>query len=488
MNLFKKFFIFHLFFLSLFADVNLSMDESVVKGKPFVFTLELSGSEIKIPNFSQIDGNSVQEISSSLSTTIINGKVSKLVKKSYSFIPTKDFIFPALTFEIDGKKYETQQKNIKLIKATKTQSSLYDLTIKTSKNDIFVGENFVLTLKLKFKKDLQLVGLALDKPTFKDFWYKQLDETKKYEDGDFYVIETNFLMSPLKEGKLQIDPLTLQMRVMDVNPRTYFPMAKDIDIYSNELNFDVKSLPNGVKIIGDFSFESSIDKQEIKKGDSIAFKIKISGSGNIDDISDIKLPLEDAIVYENKPEIKTEISSNKYIGSYEKVFSIVPNKSFTIPSINFEYFDKNENRVVIKQTKSYEIKVIDVDNSKEVKLEKQQIVQNNDISNKKEIIYETKDLSLIEKLSFFVLGIGVTLVFVYIYFYFKNYKQNKKEQSSPLLKRVKNSKTKDELIKILAIYLKIDLRLDELIFRLEKNEEFKTIKSEIIKILKELKI
>jgi len=95
---------------------------------------------------------------------------------------------------------------------------------------------------------------------------------------------------------------------------------------------------------------------------------------------------------------------------------------------------------------------------------------------------------LIEKLSFFVLGIGVTLVFVYIYFYFKNYKQNKKEQSSPLLKRVKNSKTKDELIKILAIYLKIDLRLDELIFRLEKNEEFKTIKSEIIKILKELKI
>jgi len=446
--------------------------------------LELSGSEIKIPNFSQIDGNSVQEISSSLSTTIINGKVSKLVKKSYSFIPTKDFIFPALTFEIDGKKYETQQKNIKLIKATKTQSSLYDLTIKTSKNDIFVGENFVLTLKLKFKKDLQLVGLALDKPTFKDFWYKQLDETKKYEDGDFYIIETNFLMSPLKEGKLQIDPLTLQMRVMDVNPRTYFLMAKDIDIYSNELNFDIKSLPNGVKIIGDFSLESSIDKQEIKKGDSIAFKIKISGSGNIDDISDIKLPLDDAIVYENKPEIKTEISNNKYIGSYEKVFSIVANKSFTVPSITFEYFDKEKEKIITKSTKSFDINVEKNSDKKEIFLEK---IEDNKILENKEVIIER--ISSKDKVIFFIFGMVFTILIFSIYLYINRYKNIKKEKITPLNKKVKNSQSKVELIKILVPYFKVNSKLDELIFSLEKDEnDFKTLKNEIQKILKELKL
>ena len=94
-----KFFIFvQLFLISLFADVKLNINEKITSGEAMIFSIEASGEEIKFPNLSTIDGNIVHEISSSMATTVINGNISKVIKKSFSFIPTKDFIFPSLVF------------------------------------------------------------------------------------------------------------------------------------------------------------------------------------------------------------------------------------------------------------------------------------------------------------------------------------------------------------------------------------------------------
>ena len=49
-------------------------------------------------------------------------------------------------------------------------------------------------------------------------------------------------------------------------------------------------------------------------------------------------------------------------------------------------------------------------------------------------------------------------------------------------------KNKDELLKILAVYLKIDVKLDAYIFELEKTKDIDSLKKEIIKTLKELKL
>ncbi|MGE3591243.1 MAG: hypothetical protein AB7G52_01950, partial [Arcobacter sp.] len=77
MKLIKIFFLFQFFILSLLANVNLYLNEKVILGEPLVFTIEISGEKVKFPDLSLIDGNVVQEISSSISTNIINGTVSK---------------------------------------------------------------------------------------------------------------------------------------------------------------------------------------------------------------------------------------------------------------------------------------------------------------------------------------------------------------------------------------------------------------------------
>ena len=63
-----------------------------------------------------------------------------------------------------------------------------------------------------------------------------------------------------------------------------------------------------------------------------------------------------------------------------------------------------------------------------------------------------------------------------------------KSKETPLLKRIKKTKTKGELLKILAVYIKIDSSLDKLIFKLEEQNDIKLIKKDIVKKIKEINL
>lgn len=476
----------------LFGNVKLSISSNtIIKNEAFIFAFELFGSDIKFPNLDLIEGNIVQENSSSTSTKIINGQVSKSLKKSYFFKPKKDFTLPSFEFIIDGKKYYTKEKKISVLEASKTKSDLFDFTIKTNNTDLYIGENFLLTMIFKYSKKLRIENIFLEKPSFNNFWHKQLDDSKNYEEDDFIVSEINFLMAPLKEGELEIEALKINASILENNSYSLFSQTTDKNIYSNKLKFNIKKPPNDIKIIGDFKIEASVNKEKIKKEEAVSYKLKISGNGNIDGIEDIKLPLEGFTIYENKPIIKNEIKDDKYRVEYEKVFSIIADKSFEIPSISFEYFNKDLNKLVKKQTQSFFIEVEEDEKNQASasileKEEKKQIKVRQTKEN--EIVKVIEKKSIKDRIIFFLFGLIVSLLIISLYYYVITSKRKKIEDSKPLIRRVKNTKTKEELIKILAIYIKYDSKLDQLIFNLEKTNNIKELKKEIIKTIKELKL
>ena len=487
MKIFKFIGLFFLFVSPLFGNVKLYFSSNtIVKNEAFVFVLEAYGNDITFPNISLIDGQSVQEIASSNATNIINGKVTKKIKKTYSFYPTKDFILPSFETLIDGKNYKTNEEKITIQKALKTQSNIFDFNIKTNNSDLYIGENFILTMVFKYKKDVDILDLTFDQPNFENFWYKQIDNSKKYEDGDFTVFEIKFLMFALKKGIQKIEPLGINAQIMDNNSYSVFSSTRNKKIYSNELEFDIKSLPDNINLIGNFDISASVDKLIVKKGEAVSFKLNIKGKGNIDDLPDIKLPIDDVTIYENKPLVRTQTSNNEYSGEWEKVYSIITNKSFTIPSIKIDYFDKNLSKTISKQTDIFNIEVLDEEIKKEVVLEKAEDIVL-PIETPKEIIKVVEKTSTLDRIIFFFLGVVFSLLIISLYYYVITSKREKQEDK-PLVKKVKESKTKEELLKILAVYLKIDAKLDLLIFELEKTQDINSLKKEIIKILKELKL
>ncbi|MGM0519238.1 MAG: hypothetical protein ACQERD_06325 [Campylobacterota bacterium] len=92
------------------------------------------------------------------------------------------------------------------------------------------------------------------------------------------------------------------------------------------------------------------------------------------------------------------------------------------------------------------------------------------------------------KLFYFFTGVIVTLLILSLIYYVIKTIQNRKLESKPLIKRVKFSKNKDELLKIISVYININQDLDRLIFELEKTEDFSKVKKDIINVLKKIDI
>ncbi len=487
----KKFIIiliFVLFNVTVFANVILHAPNTFVKGEAYIFKFEVIGKSIEFPNFNKIDGFIVQDLGTSRSLQIINGNYTEKLSKTYKIEPTKDFIIPSFKFYIDGKENISQKKEVSQEEIKKTNSNYFELTLKSSNSEPYVGEDLIVTLVFKYKRGLQITNLGFEEPHFDNFWYKRVDSSnKKYEDNGYIVQELDFLLFPQKSGELNISPLKVDVEMVDIkNPSSnfgFFTNASKLEkIYSNNLKFNVKELPKGINLIGEFDINATVEKENIKEGEAVSYKLDIKGFGNFDDIQDFKLNINDATIYDNKPTIKTKYENNRYEGTYLKSYSIIPNKSIQIPSITLKYFSKKEKRVIEKKTKSFKI---ELENKKEEKVILEKAVIKPEI--KKEVIVQ-KHIDNKSKITYFLLGALTSVLIFCLYNYIKIKKENKKNEDIPLVNIVKKTKSKEELLKTLLPYLKKDSLLDDLIYKCETKIDFKILKKEIINLLKNIKI
>ena len=474
------------FNLTLLASVTLRSANTFTKGESFVFEYEAVGSSVKFPQIKEIDGFVVESLGTSRSLQIINGNYDEKISKKFRIVPNKEFVIPSFTFIVNDEEVKTEKKKIIEVKVSKTKSANFDLTLIPSKKSLYVGEDLLVKLVFKYKRDLQITNLDFEQPHFDNFWYKKIDNSnKRYEENGYIVQELEFLLFPQKSGKLTIPSLRVDVQVMDSSSNGFgffSATPKLLKVYSNELEFDVKKLPLDINLIGDFDIKASVNKTKIKQGESISYKINIVGEGNFDDIMDIKLNIPNVTIYDNKPEVETNYLNKVYKGRYSKAYSIVSNSSFEIPSHTLRYFSKKDQKVVEKKTKAFKIEVENQVNKKVVLEKPKEKIKSN-----KEIIVQ-KQSSLKEKIVYFLFGCFFTLLIIGLIFYVKLQKRKKKKDDLPLIKLVKKTGSKNGLIKVLVPYLKRNSDLDELIYQCESDKDFKVLKKQIIDLLKDIKI
>ncbi len=477
----------------LFGDVSLTAPDSFFKGDRVIFKITASGGDVKFPNIKNIDGLPVQNAGTSSSTTIINGVRKQELIKTFVIVPNKDITIPSFKIAINGNIEKTKSKKIKVKLVKKTISSKYDLTIDINKKESYVGEDILFTLIFKYKKDTQLVDLNFYKPNFENFWIKELESKKQIIKDGYVVQELNYLLFPQKDGTLTIDPLRIDAIIPDNKTQNYGffsnTSTKTIPIYSNKLNIKVKPLPKNIKLIGDFNISATIDKNSIKQGEAISYKLTIKGRGNLDDLDEIKLNIPNATIYDNPSKKEFNIANNLYGGIYKKTYSIVAQNDFEIPPVTLKYFDKKTKSIKIIKTKSYKIKVKGVVKKKAtLEVAKSKDITK-DINTKSKIIEKVITTSDNQKIIFFILGVVFSSIVISLFIILKNKKI--KKEDTPLSKQIKKANTKDELLKIIVVYINIDKQLDKIIYSLENNMttiELKKIKKDILNLIKDKKL
>ena len=230
-----------------------------------------------------------------------------------------------------------------------------------SNSNPYLNEPTTVVYKLYFSENIGISNYKeVNKPKYNDFWSQNIDILQPVaEEGIFkgqrfrYVVLKKVVLYPQKSGKLQIEPLSIdidaQIPVGRPNIFGQFQIAEQTKRVSagNKL-LSVKPLPeNGKPVdftgaVGRYSFKVTPSKTDLKSNESLDLNVSVSGTGNLKLFSLPKpvvptaLELYDPVHSEN---VQTPLSG--MTGSISDKYTIVAQYKgkFPIKPISFSYFD-----------------------------------------------------------------------------------------------------------------------------------------------------
>ena len=275
------------------------------------------------------------------------------------------------------------------------QVSGKDLFIRVipSKKTAYVGEQVVLTYKLYTK--VPVSSLSVERmPSYAGFWTKDitdnnggsLRQTTEYINGIEYTAAEiqKIVVVPQRSGTLPIDPMIIeciaQIRTESNRQRSMDPFEaffndpffnRNIanvrkELTSQTLNLEVKSLPENGKpasfagAVGNFNFKSEIDKTELSTNEAFTLTLTVSGTGNVE-LLQMPTPVfpPDFEVYDPKITMNVNNNANGLSGTKKAEYLVIPRRagSFTVPAVEFSYFDPSKGAYQTLSSQPYEIKV-----------------------------------------------------------------------------------------------------------------------------------
>ena len=137
------------------------------------------------------------------------------------------------------------------------------------------------------------------------------------------------------------------------------------NIVTPKLTINVKVLPDGKPAnfsggVGEFTISSSISTKELKTNDAVTIKLVISGTGNLKLVNtpEVAFP-KDFEVYDPKIDNKFTLTREGLSGNKVIEYLAIPRHAgnFTIPPVEFSYFDLKSNSYKTIKTEAYNLKV-----------------------------------------------------------------------------------------------------------------------------------
>lgn len=335
------------------------------------------GDDFTPPNFNNF--KVIAGPSQSTSFSYINGK--KTFKLTYTYIikPTVKGVFTigSASIAYKGDIIKTNTVRIKVMDAVEVPKDPNDpryvasqnihLVAEISKTNPYIGESISVVYKLYVNINKVNVKNTreVSSPTFNGFWNQNIKVSKwEAKNGTYqgephrYVVVKRALLIPHKSGKLEINPLELEISAgTPIGRRDFFGnmMFNDVNftVTSGKRVINVKSLPlydkpidfNGA--VGAFNFNVSSSKKTLKANESASLSVEVSGKGNLKLIELPTIISPPGIeVYEPEHNEKINTSLNGLKGKIYDKYAIVPQfkGKFKIPEVSFSYFNPKDEK------------------------------------------------------------------------------------------------------------------------------------------------
>ncbi len=340
------------------------------------FEMNKDGDNFNPPSFENfmVVGGPNQSVSQSW----LNGVRSFSKTYSYFLAPkrTGKFTIGQASIEIDGETYKTIPVTVEITpavdrpndpdNAVAVADDNIHLVAEISETNPYLNEAITVVYKLYVSPNTGVSNWQeIDNPKYNSFWSQNIDmkgmkvENGTYKGQDYrYVVLRKTVLYPQKTGKLEIEPLSLNLTVeVPTNRRDIFggrlmtQVHKTVSAGSKTIT--VKPLPEQGKpadftgAVGTFDFKVTTSKANLNATESLQATVEVSGNGNLKLFQLPKLTLPSSLeVYEPEHSENVRTDLNGMHGSISDDYTIVPQfkGKYPIKSISFSYFDLNTER------------------------------------------------------------------------------------------------------------------------------------------------
>ncbi|MFT3794404.1 BatD family protein [Flavobacterium sp.] len=336
------------------------------------FVMNGDGDNFTPPSFEgfRVVGGPSQQISQSW----INGRSSFNKSYSYFLLPQQKgtIVIKQASVEINGQVYKTNPVKITVTNAVELPKNPYNtpqisagealhLVAEVSKANPYLNEPITVVYKLYFNYNVGITGAReLNKPKYNDFWsqnieIKQLKAEESTYNGERcgMVVLKKAVLYPQKAGKLEIEPLTMDVDVqLPTNRRDFFGRVQIVEdnkrVSAGAKVINVKPLPERGKpvdftgAVGRFNFKVTPSRTTVKNGESLDLKVAVSGTGNLK-LFDIPKPVvpNSLEMYDpvHKENVSTPLSGMN--GEISDSYTIITQfkGKYPIKPMSFTYFD-----------------------------------------------------------------------------------------------------------------------------------------------------
>ena len=252
------------------------------------------------------------------------------------------------------------------------------------KTTVYEQEALLLTFKVYCSTSLELSSLSNKMPDLKNFHVQEVELPRRKEfqleryNGRNYqtLVWSQYVLFPQQSGELEIPATTFEgvisqpvrTNTNDIfdffyNSGRYIDIKKDL--VTRKITLNVKPLPSGKTSsfyggVGDFSLSSSISSTEVTANDAVTVKVILSGTGNLKLVKTPELDLpKDFDIYDPKVDNKYTIKGGRQTGNKVYEYLFIPRHAgdYTIPALEFQYFDPQSGSYKTLKTEEYKLNV-----------------------------------------------------------------------------------------------------------------------------------
>ena len=385
------------------ADVVVSGDQVRL-----VFTVNAQDiKDFRAPSIKGFDVLMGPSRSQQSSIQIINGKRTSNSSTAFTYILLAGnpgtYTIPAASVEVNGEKVFSNAISIKVLPQDQTSGnsgnngggsasssrsqaagsriSANDLFITATASKTTVHEQEAILLTYKVYTVVNLRQLYGKMPDLKGFHTQEVELpqqktfTLEHYKGRNYntTVWSQYVLFPQQTGKLEIPSITFdgvvaQQTISDdpfdafFNGGGYVEVKKKITTPKVVINVQpLPAKPAGFSgAVGEFKLASSINATDVKTNDAVTIKLTLSGTGNMKLIGtpEVKFP-QDFEIYDPKVTDDYKLTNSGLTGTKTFEYLAIPRHAgnFTIPAIEFTYFDLKSNSYKTLKTEAYNLKV-----------------------------------------------------------------------------------------------------------------------------------